>query len=140
MDLRQREETNETKPVFLQVQLLKSGDNFVSLKVLGYLTLYDSANMRSSFFSNVKGLGLLDLNNDNIANPELSLVSNGAEVLMVKKDFFLNNASQKVIDNIRRTVQPYPQTEYMQDKLQNSADWSLYKTVLLKDVYKNLKI
>ncbi len=131
-----KENNSENKPVFLQVQLLKPGDTFVSKD---YSSIRLKANIELILYSNIKGLSLLDFNNDNIANPELSLVSNGAEVLMVKKDVFLNNASQKVIDNIRRTVQPYPQTEYMQNKLQNCADWSLYKNVLLKDVFKNPK-
>lgn len=58
---------------------------------------------------------------------------------MLDKEIFLKYANEKVIENIRRMIQPYPQTEDMQRKLQNVADWKYYKDLTMETVYKNIK-
>jgi hypothetical protein len=68
---------------------------------------------------------------------ELSLVSNGAEVLMLHKDIFLKNCNDQCIENIRKIVQPYPETNEMQMKLQNYSNWNQYKQFLISDMFKN---
>ncbi len=71
-------------------------------------------------------------------NAELSLVSNGAEVLMLRKDIFLKNCNDRCIENIRKIVQPYPETSEMQMKLQNYANWNQYKQATMSDMFKNI--
>ncbi len=62
-----------------------------------------------------------------LPNPELTLISNGAEVVMLNKDTFLKHSDTKVRDNIRRMIQPYPLAEEIQEKYQIVEDWKNYK-------------
>lgn len=62
------------------------------------------------------------------------MVSNGAEVVMIRKDVFLRNADTRVRNNIRNLFHPYPETEAMQAKLQNKADWMHFKKNIREDV------
>jgi hypothetical protein len=71
-------------------------------------------------------------------NAELSLVSNGAEVLMLRKDIFIKHCNDQCIENIRKIVQPYPETNEMQIKLQNYADWNQFKQTTMSDIFKNV--
>ena len=66
-------------------------------------------------------------------------ISNGAEVLMLEKEIFLKYANESVKNNIRKLIQPYPPTDDMQNKLQNSTEWKTWKNELLSDIYQNTK-
>ncbi|XP_041462318.1 uncharacterized protein LOC121413512 isoform X1 [Lytechinus variegatus] len=58
----------------------------------------------------------------------VSLVSRGAECIMVKKDFFMKHAPNAVKRNVRSLVYPYPTAEKLQENLQSHTNWSTYKT------------
>ncbi|CAF0766549.1 unnamed protein product [Brachionus calyciflorus] len=105
----------KVEPVFLQIQLLKAGDTF-GLNILKF-----------------------DETDVNLPNPQLSLVSNGSEVLMLKKDIFLKHANDKVKENIRHIFQPFATTKEMQKKLQTAADWNYFKSKHMNEIYSNLK-
>jgi hypothetical protein len=62
-----------------------------------------------------------------LPNPELTLISNGAEIVMLDKDTFLRKADTKVKDNIRKMIQPYPEAAEMQEQYQILTDWKNYK-------------
>jgi hypothetical protein len=84
-----------------------------------------------------KGLTLLkfDETDDDKPNPEVSLISLGAELIMLSIETFLKYANDNVRDNIRQIIQPYPQTNDMQVKLQNYADWEFFKKKALNALY-----
>lgn len=67
-------------------------------------------------------------------------ISNGAEVLMLDKDFFLQNADEEVRNNIRQLKQNYPPSEEMQSKLQTTADWKYYKKKTIDELYSNINL
>ncbi len=67
-------------------------------------------------------------------------ISNGAEILMLDKEYFLKHANDEVRTNIRRIIQNYPPREEMQSKLQVKADWKQYKKKTLQDLYTNINI
>lgn len=58
-------------------------------------------------------------------------MSDGSEVLMLRKDIFLRYADETVKTNVRRLVQPFPESEAMQNKLQVSADWKHFKNKIM---------
>jgi hypothetical protein len=62
-----------------------------------------------------------------LPNPELTLISNGAEIVMLDKDTFLRQSDTRVKDNIRKLIQPYPEADEMQEQYQVVTDWKNYK-------------
>ena len=108
-------EAVEERSVFLQIQVLKPGDVF--------------------------GLSLLkfDETDNDLPNPEVSVVSNGAEVIMLSMDTFLKYSDDNVKLNVRQMIQPYPSTEEMQRKLQHDVDWNYFKHKTMQQIYKNIR-
>ena len=66
-------------------------------------------------------------------------MSNGSEVVMLRKDVFLRNADTRVRNNIRRLVQPFPESDAMQQKLQNKSDWVYFKKKVMDEVVEDMK-
>lgn len=87
-----------------------------------------------------------------------SLVSDGAEAVLISKKFFLQHLPDKLQKKLRVTVniklyirlntilililtqffnmfqlQPYPEIENLQNKLQSKTNWDAYKTMMLND-------
>jgi hypothetical protein len=52
---------------------------------------------------------------------------------MLRKEIFLKHANEKIRSNVRRLIQPFPETEVMQNKLQVSADWKNFKNKVMLD-------
>ncbi|ELT87891.1 hypothetical protein CAPTEDRAFT_196323 [Capitella teleta] len=104
-------------PVFVQVEILKPKDAF-GLNTVNF-----------------------DQREEHEKNSTLvSLVSNGAECVMLSKKMFMDHANEMVKHMIRRHVSPYPSEVALQDNLQAKVDWEIYKQRLVKDVvaYKRL--
>ncbi|PVD30765.1 hypothetical protein C0Q70_10040 [Pomacea canaliculata] len=64
----------------------------------------------------------------------VSLVSLGAECIMLSKDFFWKHATDFVKKNLQEIVRPYPDESTFQESLQRKADWDLYKRTLIEDI------
>ncbi|KAH3840803.1 cyclic nucleotide-binding domain-containing protein 2-like [Dreissena polymorpha] len=96
-------------PVFVQVTLMKPRDVFG----LDTVTFEDGLQRSTTV---------------------VSLVSRGAECIMLSKEFFVKHANEAVKKRIREDVRAYPEEEVFQDNLQIKEDWTLYKKVLLGDV------
>ena len=69
--------------------------------------------------------------------PSMSLVSNGAECILLSKKFFMDNCPQKRIDKLRIEVSPYPQEEQLQENLLTRLNWDSYKNHNLSTVLVN---
>jgi hypothetical protein len=63
-------------------------------------------------------------------NPELTLLSEGAELVMLENETFLKKANRLVIDNIRKLTRSYPESNEIQEKFQREVDWTFYKNNL----------
>ncbi|XP_046355266.1 cyclic nucleotide-binding domain-containing protein 2-like [Haliotis rufescens] len=98
-----------TGPLFVQVDHLKPRDSF--------------------------GLTSIQFDDD-IERPStsVSLVSRGAECIMLSKDFFAKHANELVKQCVRQQLRPYPAEETFQENLQNKVDWDLYKQVMIEDL------
>ncbi|OWF55628.1 cyclic nucleotide-binding domain-containing protein 2-like isoform X2 [Mizuhopecten yessoensis] len=104
-----KETNGKPPPVFVQVEALKPRDSFG----LETITFPDEAERE---------------------NTSVSLVSRGAELIMVSKAFFIKHATPTVKRLIRHQVQPYPDENTFQNNLQIKADWELYKNQLIEDL------
>ncbi|XP_069129509.1 cyclic nucleotide-binding domain-containing protein 2-like [Argopecten irradians] len=104
-----KETHGKPPPVFVQVEALKPRDSFG----LETITFPDEAERQ---------------------NTSVSLVSRGAELIMVSKAFFVKHATPTVRRQIRNQVQPYPDENTFQNNLQIKADWELYKNQLIEDL------
>ncbi|XP_067661228.1 cyclic nucleotide-binding domain-containing protein 2-like [Haliotis asinina] len=98
-----------TGPVFVQVEHLKPRDSF--------------------------GLTTIKFDDD-IERPStsVSLVSRGAECIMLSKEFFAKHANELVKKTVRQQLRPYPAEETFQENLQTKVDWELYKHVMIEDI------
>ena len=83
----------------------------------------------------VFGLDTVEFDDDTQrSNTSVSLISRGAECVMLSKAFFAKHANELVKKRIRHMVRPYPEEDVFQDNFQIKEDWNLYKKVLLNDV------
>ncbi|XP_071950951.1 cyclic nucleotide-binding domain-containing protein 2-like [Antedon mediterranea] len=57
----------------------------------------------------------------------VSLVSRGAECVMINKEFFIKHASERVLRNIRSICNPYPSSRRLQKRLEHHAVWNEFK-------------
>ncbi|CAH1777770.1 unnamed protein product [Owenia fusiformis] len=64
----------------------------------------------------------------------VTLVSDGAECILVHKNFFLKQASEDYIKKLRRAVQPYPTDDALQQKLQDQTNWDAYKSLTVNNI------
>ncbi|KAK6172236.1 hypothetical protein SNE40_015942 [Patella caerulea] len=69
----------------------------------------------------------------------VSLVSRGAECIMVSKEFYAKHANEMVKKLIRQQVRPYPAEETFQENLQIKTDWELYKQTMINDLTDDLR-
>ncbi|XP_072029223.1 uncharacterized protein [Amphiura filiformis] len=64
--------------------------------------------------------------------PNLSVVSNGAECILIRKRFYLEHASDQTFGFLRRQETPYPSNAELQEKLQVYRNWNSYRNHTLK--------
>ncbi|CAF2120816.1 unnamed protein product [Rotaria magnacalcarata] len=65
----------------------------------------------------------------------VTLISDGAECIRIRKNFFIKMTPQSLFDRLRREVRPYVTDEDLQKKLQREVDWTAYKHLLVKRIY-----
>nr|XP_054773342.1 cyclic nucleotide-binding domain-containing protein 2-like [Lytechinus pictus] len=84
----------------------------------------------------VFGLPMLCRENgiSDVDQPSLSLVSRGAECIMLNKKFYLDEASEFVYRHLKEIVRPYPLGQTLQEHLQLHTNWSNYKKQAVSDV------
>jgi CRP-like cAMP-binding protein len=100
--------STECTPVFVQVEILKTGEVF-GLRTLNFEQEYESA-VRTS----------------------VSLVSNGAECVMLSRKLFMDNASPDVQRLIRHQIQPYPSDSVLHENYQTKMEWLQFKRRLVQ--------
>ncbi|CAH3013636.1 unnamed protein product [Porites evermanni] len=95
-------------PMFVQVALLQKGDCF---------------GVSSMVFDE---------------QPSLSLVSNGAECIMISKKFFLSHCSDAIKRRLLVTETPYPNDDLLQKSLQDKVNWDAYRRKTIKTLIREL--
>lgn len=59
--------------------------------------------------------------------PSFTVVSNGADCVLVNKQFYKDHASEKLLRKMRQDLCPYPSDDELQQGLQVSVDWNDYR-------------
>ncbi|KAH9520426.1 hypothetical protein Btru_060747 [Bulinus truncatus] len=81
----------------------------------------------------VFGLDLVNFNNSvEVESTSVSLVSLGAECIMLSKSFYMKHANDKVKKRLSETVTPYPNEATLQDSLQKKKCKHFFYYCLLK--------
>ncbi|CAH1783623.1 unnamed protein product, partial [Owenia fusiformis] len=65
--------------------------------------------------------------------PSFSLVSNGAECVLINKKFYIENVGQRLMNRLRDDVFPYPSDAYLQENLGLTINWDLHKHVAMQN-------
>ncbi|XP_060069572.1 uncharacterized protein LOC132549641 [Ylistrum balloti] len=71
--------------------------------------------------------------------PSFCVVSNGADIILIDKDFYINHTSDILKNKMRQELCPYPTDEEMQNKLQQNVDWSAYRTETMTQTLDHIK-
>ncbi|PAA86090.1 hypothetical protein BOX15_Mlig018331g3 [Macrostomum lignano] len=64
----------------------------------------------------------------------VTLVSMGAECILINKEFFLKHMTEKYYQLLRREIQMFPTLESLNEKLQSYYNWDAYKETLVNFV------
>ncbi|XP_075707572.1 cyclic nucleotide-binding domain-containing protein 2-like isoform X3 [Rhinoderma darwinii] len=62
----------------------------------------------------------------------MALVSDGAECIVISKEFFKKQMSEEYIHKLSRQIQPYPTREMLQQKMQDYMKWQSYKSQIVR--------
>uniref|UniRef100_A0A2C9LSR5 Cyclic nucleotide-binding domain-containing protein n=1 Tax=Biomphalaria glabrata TaxID=6526 RepID=A0A2C9LSR5_BIOGL len=60
-----------------------------------------------------------------------SLVSDGAEVVLINKKFFMKNLTEETMKDMRKKINPLPSEKVLQRNLETLKTWEAYKAVTL---------
>ncbi|KAK6172581.1 hypothetical protein SNE40_016208 [Patella caerulea] len=71
--------------------------------------------------------------------PSVSLVSKGAEIVMLSKRLFLKYADDRVKKNVTDSIRYYPREATLQENLQIKVDWEKYRRSVIDDTLKMCK-
>ncbi|XP_053312074.1 cyclic nucleotide-binding domain-containing protein 2-like [Spea bombifrons] len=96
------EDERGASPIFIHIQTLTAGDVFG----LAYTVYEDTLGM--------------------------ALVSDGAECIIISKEFFKKHMSDEYQQRLSRQIQPYPSKEMLQQKMEDYIKWKTYKALLTK--------
>ncbi|XP_029458164.1 uncharacterized protein LOC115091938 isoform X3 [Rhinatrema bivittatum] len=94
-------EEGEALQMYIHIQTLRAGDVFG----LVYTVLEDTLSM--------------------------ALVSDGAECILISKQFFKKYMDEDYRYKLSTTVQPYPSKELLQEKMQDYVNWMAYRSLLV---------
>ncbi|XP_041081200.1 uncharacterized protein LOC121298253 [Polyodon spathula] len=64
--------------------------------------------------------------------PSCYIISNGAECLQISKKFYLDNASQDVLDKLRQQQHPYPDEKELLERLQKEMQWLALRKLAMR--------
>ncbi|ESP00016.1 hypothetical protein LOTGIDRAFT_230973 [Lottia gigantea] len=107
-----KSERSEEENIFVKVELLQAKDVF-------------GANT----------LKFVDHEESNI--PSVSLVSKGAEIVMLSKRMFLKYADEQVRNHVQTKIRYYPMDATLQENLQTKVNWEQYRQTVLQDTLHN---
>lgn len=95
---------NSQNKLYISIQTLTEGDVFG----LAYLVFEDTCSM--------------------------TLVSQGAECILITKDFIKKNGDDVYFHSLTKQMSPYPSEMVLQAQLQDHINWEAYKHLVLKDI------
>ncbi|XP_038267722.1 uncharacterized protein LOC119859550 isoform X1 [Dermochelys coriacea] len=82
--------------------------------------------------------GLLDFLFED--QPNLCVVSNGAECLKVSKKFYLHHASKDFLQRLRKKEHSYPSEAELKEQLQQEIQWQIFRKAALKSTVQQIEL
>ena len=73
--------------------------------------------------------GLQDILFD--SQPNMQLISNGCECILISKDFFIQNSSMEYLKFLRRVVSPYPELKDIEKNYWKHMNWKSHTEKIL---------
>lgn len=64
----------------------------------------------------------------------LSLVSDGAECVLIAKKLFLKHVGPRTLRKVNRAIGRYPTEAYIRSQLAEQTDWSRFRAEVVRDV------
>ena len=108
-DLPPLEENDEYITEYIQVQILESGSQFGLAEIL-----FES-------------------------QPDMTLISNGCDCILLSKELFIQNATTTYIRELRKQIIPYPTFNEILRSYNESTSWKQYSSELARNVIVNTK-
>ncbi|XP_038068812.1 uncharacterized protein LOC119738140 [Patiria miniata] len=127
-EARHQEPVGQRKTVATEIvdEVVKKEDDDVEAVWVQVQTL-----IKGSYF------GLSDMLFD--AQPSFSVVSNGAECILMSKKFYREHATPRMLTRLRREEQCYPDEQELQKNLENKVEWESYKRKCLLTALKRTR-
>ncbi|XP_043407604.1 uncharacterized protein LOC102929832 isoform X4 [Chelonia mydas] len=82
--------------------------------------------------------GLLDFLFED--QPNLCVVSNGAECLKISKKFYLHHASKDLLQRLRKKEHSYPSEAELKEQLQQEIQWQIFRKAALKSTVQQIEL
>ncbi|XP_030424357.1 uncharacterized protein LOC115654357 isoform X1 [Gopherus evgoodei] len=82
--------------------------------------------------------GLLDFLFED--QPNLCVVSNGAECLKISKKFYLHHASKNLLQRLRKKERSYPSDAKLKEQLQQEIQWQIFRKAALKSTVQQIEL
>ncbi|XP_074986384.1 uncharacterized protein LOC125640133 isoform X3 [Caretta caretta] len=82
--------------------------------------------------------GLLDFLFED--QPNLCVVSNGAECLKISKKFYLHHASKDLLQRLRKKEHSYPSEAELKEQLQQEIQWQIFCKAALKSTVQQIEL
>ncbi|XP_039403307.1 cyclic nucleotide-binding domain-containing protein 2-like isoform X4 [Mauremys reevesii] len=82
--------------------------------------------------------GLLDFFFED--QPNLCVVSNGAECLKISKKFYLHHASKDLLQRLRKKERSYPSDAELKEQLQQEIQWQIFRKAALKSTVQQIEL
>ena len=73
------------------------------------------------------------------SQPNMALVSNGCDCLLLPKDLFIQNATTTYIRYLRREIVPYPKIDEITRSYNEFSSWKKYSSKLITEAHENTK-
>ncbi|XP_067400479.1 cyclic nucleotide-binding domain-containing protein 2-like isoform X2 [Emydura macquarii macquarii] len=82
--------------------------------------------------------GLLDFLFED--QPNLCVVSNGAECLKISKKFYLHHASKDLLQRLRKKERSYPSEAELKEQLQQEIQWQIFRKAALTSTLQQIEL
>nr|XP_025045314.1 uncharacterized protein LOC102445688 isoform X1 [Pelodiscus sinensis] len=83
-------------------------------------------------------LGLLDFLFED--QPNLCVVSNGAECFKISKKFYLHHASKDLLQRLRKKERSYPSEAELKEQLQQEIQWQIFRKASLMNTVQQIEL
>jgi len=71
------------------------------------------------------------------SQPNMQLISNGCECILIQKDFFIQNSTTEYLKKLRRVIYPFPELKEIEANYAKHVKWKKYTNNVLNKTLLN---